>query len=74
LTIVQTSNFRPIAPAINYESIKEEFEKCDTDQVDQAPISPKSKYKFYLYLGEIINKLIFGYLSKIYLLSHLYNK
>lgn len=43
LTIVQTSNFRPIAPAINYESVKEDFEKCDTDLVDQTPISPKSK-------------------------------
>lgn len=44
LTIVQTSNFRPIVPAI-----QEEFEKYDTDQVDQAPISPKSKLKFYSY-------------------------
>lgn len=43
LTVVQTSNFRPIVPAINSEQNQiREGEECDINQVDQAPLSPKS--------------------------------
>lgn len=52
LTIVQTSNFRPIVPAINSEQNQiMDGEKCDINQVDQAPLSPKSLYNSFIYLN-----------------------
>lgn len=51
LTIVQTSNFRPIVPAIKSEHIKNiEIDQCDIDKVDQVLHSPKSLYNFYLFV------------------------
>lgn len=51
LTIVQTSNFRPILPAVSSEQdqateeVNHEMKACNVDDVVEAPPSPKSKYK-----------------------------
>jgi len=43
LTIVQTSNFRPIVPATSPEQNQiMTSEKCDINQADQTSLSPKS--------------------------------
>lgn len=46
LTIVQTSNFRPIVPAISSEQNQLLDDKqCDINHVDQASLSPKKEWK-----------------------------
>lgn len=42
LTIVQTSNFRPIVPAISSEQNQIMAGECDINQADQTSLSPKS--------------------------------